>query len=220
MASRAEPDARRWHAVTAAVAALAVVLQFVLVVQGHRPLAGSESTAGAPPALVTRLVRFCGYLTIWFNVLVAATSATLAANPSRDGRAWRALRLDAVVIAVAGGLVHWFLLRPILDLQGADYIADKLLHVAVPLLALGGWLIYGPRGRIDGTDLITFLVVPAVWITYTLIRGALVSWYPYPFLDVNRHGYPKVLAISVTIAALMFGLAVVGYWLDRKLRRS
>ena len=47
------------------------------------------------------------------------------------------------------GVVHFFLLRPLLDLDGADYVADKLLHMVVPVLAFVGWALFGPRPRID-----------------------------------------------------------------------
>jgi|SRR5882757_78492 len=212
-------NARVCHALTYALASFAVIFQLVLVIRGHQHLGDSlpDIEADGRPGLGTRLVRFCSYMTIWFNVLVAGTCAMLAVDPSRDGRMWRALRLNAVVIAVGGGTVHWFLLRPLLDLHGSDYLADKLLHIAVPILALLGWLIYGPRNRVDRADLLAFLVVPVVWLAYTLIRGAIVNWYPYPFIDVGQHGYPAVAAISVALAAFLLGLAAGAMWLDRRL---
>ncbi len=212
-------SAQIWHALTFAVAAFAPIFQLVLVLQGHQHLGESlpEIEAAGRPDLGTRLVRFCSYLTIWFNIMVAGTCAVLAANPVHDGRLWRTLRLDGVVIAVVGGILHWFLLRPLLDLHGADYLADKLLHVAVPVLTIVGWLVFGPRGRVDRTDLLGFLVVPVVWLAYTLIRGAIVDWYPYPFIDVAVHGYAVVGATCLAIATLMFALAAGGMWLDRRL---
>lgn len=202
--------ARAFHLVTALVAGFAVVLQLVLVVQGNAILDQTD-----PPGLGTRIVRFASYLTIWSNVLVAVVAATLAMDPRRDGRVWRALRLDAVVICVGGGVVHFFLLRPLLDLSGADALADTLLHVVVPLLAALGWVLFGPRGRIARPDIVAFLVVPVFWLGYTLVRGAFVDWYPYPFIDVLENGYPQVLLTCVGVAALMGGLAVLARWLDR-----
>ncbi|HET9420566.1 MAG TPA: Pr6Pr family membrane protein [Nocardioides sp.] len=73
-------------------------------------------------------------------------------------------------------------------------------------------LVAGPRGRIDRADLGPFLVVPLVWLGYTLVRGAFVDWYPYPFVDVEEHGYAVVALNSVGVTALMlalFGLASV-----------
>jgi len=204
--------ARIFHLVTFLVAAFAVVLQLVLVIQGHRVLDEHNR-----PDLGTRLVRFCSYLTIWFNVLVAWSTLTLALARDRDSRVWRALRLDAVVLATVGGLVHFFFLRPLLDLTGWDLVADRLLHIAVPALALVGWLVLGPRRRAATTDLLPFLVLPVGWLGYTLVRGELVEWYPYPFIDVNEHGYGVVLVNVVCVAAAMVLAAWAATVLDRRL---
>jgi hypothetical protein len=208
-------SARAWHLLTALVAGFAVILQLVLVWEGHAVLDETD-----PPGLVTRVIRFASYLTIWSNVLVFATAALLAANPARDGAAWRALRLNAVVICFGGGVVHFFFLRPLLDLDGGDLLADKLLHVVVPLLAVVGWVAFGPRGQATRAELLPFLVLPVVWLVYTLVRGEFVDWYPYPFIDVDELGYAVVAANCVGVAAVMFGLALAAVWVDGRLARS
>jgi len=43
---------------------------------------------------------------------------------------------------------------------------------------------------------------PVVWLVYTLVRGAFVGWYPYPFVDVGSHGYGYVAVSSVLIGLL------------------
>ena len=223
MALRSPANARAFHLVVFLVAAAAVILQLVLILQGAQHLGETENdiAAAGHPDLGTRLVRFVSYLTIWFNVLVAGTELVLAANAERSGgRVFRALRLDALVLAVGGGVVHWFLLRPLLELDGADLLADKLLHVVVPLLCLVGWLVFGPRGLITPGDVAAFLVLPVGWLVYTLVRGEIVDWYPYPFIDVGEHGYAVVLLTCVGISALMLVLALGAMWLDRRLPRS
>lgn len=211
--------ARIWHGLTFAVAAGAVLLQLVLVLQGNQHLGntlpGVENAAR--PELSTRLVRFWSFLTIWFNVIVAGTCASLMIDPLRDGRVWRALRADGVVLAAGGGLVHWFLLRPILDLHGADYLADKLLHIVVPVMAIAGWLRFGPRARLDRADLAAFLLVPIAWLVYTFVRGAIVDWYPYPFIDVSQLGYAGAVRNAVAIALVMAALAAAASWIDSRL---
>ena len=203
------------HGVTALVATFAVVLQLVLVVQGNRILDETD-----PPDLATRLVRFASYLTIWSNVLVAVTTALLAIDPVRDGRVFRALRNDGLVLCFGGGIVHFFFLRPLLDLDGADLLADRLLHTVVPLLAVVGWLVAGPRGRIERADLGPFLVLPVVWLGYTLVRGAFVDWYPYPFVDVEEHGYAVVALNCVGVTALMLALFGLARVVDRYQMRT
>lgn len=207
--------ARLFHLLTFVVTAFAIVLQLALVIKGHRPL---EDGAQRGLDLDTRLIRFLSYLTIWSNALVAWSTLTLAVGRDRDTKVWRALRLDALVVCFGGGIVHFFLLRPHLHHATAwDQTADTLLHMVVPLLAAIGWVIFGPRRRATTADLGPFLVVPVFWLGYTLVRGAFVDWYPYPFIDVNEHGYLRVSLICVGIAALMLALGFGAVRLDARL---
>ena len=199
---------------TAAVAVSAVVLQLVLVVQGGRVL---DETG--QPALGVRLARFVAYFTVQSNVLVAVTTLQLARDPGRDGRGWRVARLAAVVGITVTGVVHFLLLRPLLDLDGADYLADKLLHMVVPVLAVVGWAVFGPRPRIDARAVRLALCWPVTWLVATLLVGGLSGWYPYPFLDHREDdGTGGVVVSSIGITAfflLLFWLA--GVW-DRRAR--
>lgn len=207
--------ARAFHLLTCFVATFALVLQLVLVIQGHNVLEETNK-----PDLATRLIRFASYLTIWSNALVAWSTFTLVFRRDRDSRLWRALRLNAVVLCFGGGIVHFFLLRPHLHLDDSDLVADRLLHVVVPLLAVAGWVLYGPRGRASGDDLLPFLRLPVFWLLYTLVRGAFVDWYPYPFIDVEKHGYGVVLVNCLAVAVLMFGIAFAAVKVDRSLTTS
>lgn len=204
--------ARPWHLVTAVVTWLALLLQLVLVIRGGVVL--DEVT---PPALGTRLVRFVSYFTVLTNLLVAVTTTTLVLGQDRFPTWWRVVRLNAVVGITVTGLVHWFLLRPLLDLSGADYLADKLLHVVVPLLAVVGWAVLGPRGQSDRTLLLPSLIYPVGWLAYTLVRGAAADWYPYPFLDVALHGYPRALGACAGVAVLLLALTWAAIRLDSRL---
>ena len=202
------------------VAAGAVVLQLVLIYPGWAAPSTPSRRGGKAndPDLGTRLVRFASYLTIWFNVLVAGTRPCSPPTPSgRRGGCSGALRLDALVLAVGGGVVHWFLLRPLLDLDGADLLADKLLHIVVPLLCLVGWVVFrtartGSRRATSGA----FLWCPWGGSATRWCGGAVVDWYPYPSVDVDQHGLGIVLLNCVGISALMLLLAFGARWLDRR----
>ena len=206
---------RTWHLVTAVLASFAVVFQLVLVWQGNAVLDDVN-----PPGLGERLIRFIGYFTVLSNILVAVVAWTLALGRDKEGAAWRTLRLTSLVAIAVTGIVHWFLLRPLLDLEGADYLADTLLHVAVPLVAVIGWVVFGPRGRVRGRDVLASLVFPIGWLAYTLVRGAITGFYPYPFLDADAEGYAAVALISVAIAVLFVGVAALAWKGDARLART
>lgn len=204
--------ARTWHLVTFVVATAALVLQTVLVVAGSAVL---DETA--VPPLGTRLLRLVSYFTIQSNVLVAVTSWLLVRDPARDGRLFRVLRLDAVAGITVTGVVHFVLLRPLLDLHGADALADALLHVVVPLLAAIGWFVHGPRPRIDLRTAALALAWPAAWLVYTLAMGVATGFYPYPFVDVGALGYGRVLLNGLGIAAMLVALFGLAALVDRRL---
>lgn len=204
---------RRFHALIAAVAISAIALQLVLVIQGGRVLDEVE-----PPALGLRLARFVAYFTVQSNILVAASAVVLARDPLREGSAWRVVRLAGIVGITATGLVHFVLLRPLLDLDGADWAADKLLHMVVPVLAIVGWLRLGPRPRVARRELAWALVWPLAWLGATLVVGATTGWYPYPFLDPAEGGAGAVVVACVGVTVLFVALLALASYLDSRLR--
>lgn len=207
--------ARGWHILTAAITIAALLLQLVLVLQGGRVLDEAE-----PPGLGLRLARFAAYFTIQSNLLVAVATTMLARDPLRDGPAFRALRLAATVGITVTGLVHFLLLRPLLDLHGADWLADKLLHMVVPLVAVVGWLAFGPRPRVDGRAIAVAFGWPVAWLAVTLAVAAATRWVPYPFLDFREEGWGSVVVVCLGITALFAALIAGFRYADRRLARS
>lgn len=51
------------------------------------------------------------------------------------------------------------------------------------------------------------LVFPIAWCFFTSIRGELVGWYPYHFIDVGVLGYTKVAVNCLWVAVLYLGVA-------------
>lgn len=202
---------RSWHALVAVVAAAALLLQLVLVVQGGRVL--DEQSV---PPLEVRLGRLVSYFTVQSNLLVALAAAHLARHRGRDGTAWTVLRLDAVVGITLTGLVHFVLLRPLLDLQGADALADALLHLVVPVLAVVGFVVVGPRPRVTRRTAGLALVWPLAWLAWTLVVGLVSGWFPYPFLDHREDGWAAVMITCVAITALFVALLGALSLLDRR----
>jgi hypothetical protein len=194
------------------VAIAAVLLQLVLIIRGGRVLDETSQ-----PELPVRLGRFVSYFTIQSNLLVAIVITQLARDPLRDGPAWRVVRLSAVVGIFVTGVVHFVLLRPLLDLDGPDWVADKLLHMVVPVLAVVGWAVFGPRPRIEVREIRLALVWPLAWLAWTLVVGRLSGWYPYPFLDHREeHGTMGVVLTSAAITVFFVLLLTLARYFDQR----
>jgi hypothetical protein len=70
---------------------------------------------------------------------------------------------------------------------------DNLLHVVVPLLFVLYWIIFTPKKTLHWKDILPWIIFPSVYLAYSLVRGEITHWYPYPFLNTSQLGYPKVL---------------------------
>ncbi|MCX4831718.1 Pr6Pr family membrane protein [Streptomyces sp. NBC_01016] len=202
----------------AVVVAAALVAQFVLVFSGGSS-AGAGDTTGDEAGTWTRLVRMLSYFTIQSNILVLACAVILVLRPGRDGAGWRVLRLDALLGITITGLVFAIVLAPQIHAEGVSLWITVGLHYIAPPMTLVGWLLFGPRGRIDGATVGWAFVWPALWIAYTLVHGAVTDWYPYPFLDVHTRGYGLALRNIVGVLVVAGLLAWLFGWIDRRLGR-
>ena len=201
-----------WHGATFLVIAVSIVVQLMLVIRGHAVLV--ESASSTP--LAERLLRFFSYFTIQSNVLAAATALSLINHPDRDGRTWRVLRAAAVVGMTVTFITYVVVLRPIVHLHGIAKLTDIGFHYVAPFLTIAGWLIFGPWPRFDVESLVRVIAWPFSYLIYVLVLGAISGWYPYPFIDVAKLGYARVLLNAFVVTLLLFVVGAIVRALDSK----
>lgn len=204
---------RAWHLITALVAATALIVQLVLVMRGINVLVVN----GHIPPLSTRVIRFFSYFTVQSNILVAGTAASLALRPDRDGRVWRVFRLAALFGISVTFVTYVTLLRPVVDLHGVSQLTDIGLHYVAPLMTVIGWVLCGPRPRIDEHTLMLSLIWPVAYVGYSLAHGAASDWYPYPFVDVTRLGYRTALRNGLGLTVLLVGVGALFMYVDHRM---
>ncbi|MEU3464979.1 Pr6Pr family membrane protein [Streptomyces sp. NPDC006733] len=206
---------RGWHLALAVMIACAFVVQVVLVLTGGEDANSGDS--GTQVGTWTRMVRLLSYFTIQSNLLVLASSTFVALAPAHDSTLLRVLRLDAVLGIAVTGLIFATVLASQVHLTGWALACTIAFHYIAPVAAVLGWLLFGPRNRLDPATLAWSVLWPLAWIAYTLLHGAVTGWYPYPFLDVSLKGYPVALrnVAGVAVMTLLFIAAL--WWLDRVL---
>jgi hypothetical protein len=206
---------RVWHAVLACVITAALITQIVVLVDGGADV--NTTTAEGRVGLVVRFVRLLSYFTIESNLLVLALAVSLVLNPARDGRLWRVLHVDALLGIIITGVVFGTVLAGQVQNHGIGIWLNAGFHYFAPAWALVGWLLFGPRPRLDWATLGWMFAWPLLWIVYTFAHGAATGWYPYPFLDADTHGYG--IAFRNTAAVVVLALIIAGILraLDRRL---
>ncbi len=187
--------ARWWQLAIAAVSGSSLLLQLGII------LVRDNDTA------VVRLVRLLSYFTIQSNIIVTVVAVTLFLRPDRDGPLWRIARLASLVCITVTGLVYVTVLRGLFELTAAERVADTGLHYVTPVLVILGWLLFGPRPRINLRTIGLTLLFPVLWLGYTLARGELTGEYPYPFVDVDTEGYARVAVNCLLVTALFLAVS-------------
>ncbi|MFF7726413.1 Pr6Pr family membrane protein [Streptomyces sp. NPDC008001] len=223
--------ARRGTSDAAGVPASAVVPA------GRRPFAAAFRALVALAALTGIVLdtidsddvgRLFSYFTIQSNILVAVTFAWAAhrAWTARPALSPRITGAALLYISITGLVFHFVLSN---DASGfamtsqrtpLESIANQLLHTVTPLAAALDWLLLTAPAGFLLRHAWQWLVYPLLYLPFALVRGLLLApgtegRYPYPFLDVDLHGYDGIAVNAVVFGLAFYVLALALVLLDR-----
>ncbi|MET9546998.1 Pr6Pr family membrane protein [Streptomyces sp. NPDC006627] len=202
------------------------------VVAALRALIALAAVTGVTIDLVTGSpLRVLSYFTVQSNLLVAVVLGLSAR------RAWRGHRPlppwvtggTLLFIATTGLVYHLVLANgpggfsmtgDAASMAGWHSYANQLLHTVTPIGVALDWLLLTRPGGLRPRHAALWLLYPVAYLTFALTRGALMpptspARYPYPFLDVDAHGYAGVLTNALTLGAAFYALALLTITLDR-----
>ncbi len=201
--------ARPWFAATFALVVDVLVITCIVA---------ADNTGGHFHSAGARVFNVFWYFTIQSNVIVGVTCLLLALNPHRTSTVFAVFRLIGVVAIAVTFVVFHVALSHLLDLDTWEQIANQLQHTIVPIVAVAGWLLFGPRGTTSARIARLTVLFPILYMIATAIRGPLVrDWYPYPFADVAAHGYVRVALNGILITLFFWAVAAGAVWVDRRL---
>jgi hypothetical protein len=98
---------------------------------------------------------------------------------------------------------------------------NVIVHYVLPIAVVVDWCIDPPSTTITRADVGRWLILPIVYVAYTMVRGAIVHWYPYPFMNADILGYgviPYLLAIVVFTLIVSWLLVLLGRRLRKRVR--
>jgi len=158
-------------------------------------------------------VNYFTYFTNQSNaagVVVLAVGGVLCFRRSDDPPALETARLLTATYTIISGVVFGLIVS-----QAGDYNyrivvpwSSQLLHFWIPSFVILDWIIAPGRARLPWRRLWLLLIYPTVWGVFTIIRGGIVGWYPYFFLDPSQVSVPwEFAAYSGGILIVIVGLA-------------
>jgi hypothetical protein len=193
---------RAWRILIAAVTSLGPALQYGLMVY-------DETLVSA----AVKSVEFFSYFTILSNMLAAAALVAPLVAPNSRFAVWAEQSGPRAAIATyltITAVVYHTMLASQWNPQGLRFVSNLILHTITPLTYLTDVALRGGQGQARWIAAAKAMAYPALFGLWTLIHGALSGFYPYPFMNVTKRGYPAVvltmieMSIAFALVALIF----------------
>ncbi|GAA4678344.1 Pr6Pr family membrane protein [Frondihabitans cladoniiphilus] len=158
--------------------------------------------------------NFFSYFTNLSNLITIVVFVIGAVRILRgvpDTRAWNVVRFCNTVNMVFVGLVFNILLT------GGDVGAvipwvNTIVHIVMPIVVLLDWIVLPPAARLRLVTAVVGLIFPVAYSVYSLIRGAAIGFYPYPFYNpakVGGYGGVTLYLIALIVGLIVLALIVV-----------
>ncbi|MET0302419.1 MAG: Pr6Pr family membrane protein [Microbacteriaceae bacterium] len=154
--------------------------------------------------------------------VVLTLGGVFALRRAVDPRPHAVFAAAIVPFAVITGIVYNLLLR---DGIGPGYqgsqIPNEIMHVVVPIVVALDWLLAPGRPRVPWRTLLIAAAYPLAWLAFTMIRGGIDGWYPYPFVDpTGPDGTTGVLIYTVVLTTVILLIATGAIALTHRRRRA
>ena len=185
---------------------VAIIVQLIYLAQHH----------------VLYVVNFFSYFTILSNVfagLILIIGGVYLLRGRKPTPAQELIRSATVLYMAVTGIVYAALLSG-LSLGSLMPWVNDVLHRIMPVVVVADWLYQPTKAKLRVKQIPLLLIFPIAFLTYTLVRGPSVNWYPYPFLNPSKAGgYLGVALYSLAILVLFYALSRLMVYLGSKLKR-
>ena len=156
------------------------------------------------------VVNYFSYFTNLSNIfagIVLLLSSIQQLQNKRPTTFRSIVRGSSTVAMIIVGIVYVVLLRHE-DLGVLLPWVNIVLHYMIPVYMLFDWFYAPTSFKITPKHIMYWMIFPLAFLVYSLIRGAIVHWYPYPFLNPDKvGGYYMVALYCIGITAVFFGVS-------------
>lgn len=192
---------KAWRILIAVVACLGPALQYGLMVH-------DETLVSA----AVKSVEFFSYFTILSNLLAAIALTAPLAAPASPLAVWAERSGPRAAIATyltITALVYHVILASQWDPKGLRLVSDTILHTITPIAFLLDVALRGGEGQARWIAAAKAMAMPALYGVWTLVHGVLSGFYPYPFMNAAKRGYPAVVLTMVEMSLAFAAVALV-----------
>ncbi len=167
------------------------------------------------------LPHYFSYFTNEINLYTGVVLVISGLLPrDRLPRWWDGLRGAAAVYLAVTFFVFALLLEGTPAAGTVTPWVNVVVHRLMPLVLLLDWLLIPAAYPSRWWRPLAWIAYPVVFLGYSLVRGLIIDWYPYPFLDPRGpDGYLGLFASAGAVVIGFFAAALVFDQIGRLRRR-
>ncbi|MEI6312437.1 MAG: Pr6Pr family membrane protein [Bacteroidota bacterium] len=115
------------------------------------------------------------------------------------------------------GLIFNLLLRKTYHPSGIEGVNNNLLHVIIPLATIYYWYMCIRKERIKYESIYYWIIYPLCYVVYILVKGYFMHFYQYPFFDVDKLGYEKVILMALCQLVVLSIMSAIYIWINNRI---
>lgn len=178
----------------------------------------SRLSATSVSAWGRETVVMLSYFTNFSNLIIVVMAASLlfGRGPLANWFKSPVVQAACCLYIAFVGLGFWFILGGPQNVRSwVFWIPELTAHTLSPILGVIFWYRYVEKGKINGRHPFIWLAYPIGYLLYWLIRGPIVGYYPYFFIDVDLLGYSGVALWSGALIVMFLILGTIMWRIDR-----
>lgn len=160
-------------------------------------------------------INFFSFFTVQVNIVVLLTFllSVIVIAGGKQKKWLDILRSATTVYILMVGIGFSVLLA---GLEGVALTAvpwdNTVLHYIIPIAVAVDFMIDRPSSKLRFKHSLVWLVYPVAYAVYSLVRGAFVGWYPYPFLNPSTNGIEGIViaVLGLMVLGLLLVAVIVG----------
>jgi hypothetical protein len=169
------------------------------------------------PEWFSETVVMFSYFTNLTNLILIVMAAALLAGKGVLYRWFKSPVVQAACCLYIAfvGLGFWFILGGPRNVESwLLWLPEITAHTLSPILGVVFWAMYVEKGKMNGFHPFIWLAYPIGYLVYWLIRGPIVGYYPYFFVDVDALGYGGVVIWSGALIVMFLILGSIMWRID------
>ncbi len=159
------------------------------------------------------VTNFFSFFTIESNLLAIALLILLGITGLRGTtpKEYVFFRGGVTLFMTITGIIYALLLSGNeVSLQTTIPWVNTVLHYIMPVVVLADWLLAPPKQLLSFKKAALWLLFPLAYLAYSIIRGDIVGWYPYPFINpiLNNWGHVAIMSLVIAVVAAILAWIV------------